>query len=78
MAYEKGNPKRSIDLLETCFEMFCKNGLENTGLKMLTDTCGVTNVALLYYFDSKDRVVTESTANCMANVENNFITRAPP
>ena len=77
MADEKGNPERRIDLLETCFEVFCKNGLENTGLKMLADACGVTNGALLYYFDSKDRIVIESTAHCMAKVEDDFMARAP-
>ena len=48
MADEKGSSDRRAALLETCFEVFCKNGLENTGLKMLAEACGVTNGALLY------------------------------
>ena len=68
MAEEKGIPERRTAFLETCFEVFCKNGLENTGLKMLAGACGVTNGALLYYFGSKDNIVTEATAHCMAKV----------
>lgn len=77
MAEPKGIPERRMEFLETCFEVFCKNGLENTSLKMLADACGVTNGALLYYFDSKDRIVIESTAHCMAKVEDDFMARAP-
>ena len=39
MADEKGIPERRVAFLETCFEVFCKNGLENTGLKMLAEAC---------------------------------------
>ena len=77
MANEKGIPERRIAFLETCFEVFCKNGLENTSLKMLAEACGVTNGNLLYYFGSKDNIVIESTAHCMAKVENDFMARAP-
>lgn len=77
MANEKGIPERRVAFLETCFEVFCKNGLENTGLKMLSEACGVTNGALLYYFGSKDNIVIQSTAHCMARVEDDFMARAP-
>ena len=77
MANEKGIPERRIAFLETCFEVFCKNGLERTSLKMLAEACGVTNGNLLYYFDSKDNIVIESTAHCMAKVEDDFMARAP-
>ena len=53
MANEKGIPERRIAFLETCFEVFCKNGLERTSLKMLAEACGVTNGNLLYYFDKQ-------------------------
>ena len=54
-----------------------KNGLENTGLKMLAEACGVTNGSLLYYFGSKDNIIIESTAHCMAKVEDDFMAKAP-
>lgn len=77
MANEKGIPERRIAFLETCFEVFCKNGLERTSLKMLAEACGVTNGNLLYYFGSKDNIVIDSTAHCMAKVEDDFMARAP-
>ena len=30
------NPERGIELLEICFDTFCKNGLEGTSMKMLS------------------------------------------
>ena len=44
------NSERKVELLEICFDTFCKYGLESTGMKKLADACGVTNGALLYYF----------------------------
>ncbi len=75
---EKRDPERRTAFLETCFDTFCENGLENTSLKMLADACGVTNGSLLYYFESKDNLVIEATAHCMAKVENDFMAQAPP
>ena len=77
MAEQKGIPQRRVAFLETCFDVFCKNGLENTSLKMLADACGVTNGNLLYYFGSKDNLVIEATAYCMAKVEDDFMANAP-
>ena len=59
---EKGIPERRTEFLETCFDTFCKSGLENTSLQKLAESCGVTNGALLYYFGSKDNLVIEATA----------------
>ena len=75
---EKGIPERRTAFLETCFDTFCENGLENTSLKMLADACGVTNGSLLYYFESKDNLVIEATAHCMAKVEDDLWHRPPP
>ncbi len=73
----KPNPERRIQLLKICFDTFCENGLENTGMKKLADACGITNGALIYYFGSKDNLVIESTAYCMAKVEDDFMANAP-
>ena len=35
MEDKKGVPERRVAFLETCFDTFCKNGLENTSLQML-------------------------------------------
>ena len=71
------NRQRGLELLEICFDTFCRYGLENTGLKKLSEACGVTNAALTYYFGSKDNIVIEATAHCMAQVERDFMVRAP-
>ena len=73
----KPNPERKIELLKICFDTFCESGLENTGMKKLADACGITNGALIYYFGSKDNLVIESTAYCMAKVEDDFMANAP-
>ena len=74
---DRGIPERRIAFLETCFDVFCENGLESTSLKMLAGACGVTNGNLLYYFGSKDGIIIEATAHCMAKVEDDFMARAP-
>lgn len=71
------NPERGTEFLETCFDTFCENGLENTSMQMLSEACGVTNAALVYYFGTKDNIVIESTAHCMAKVEDDFMAKAP-
>ena len=63
--------------MEVCFDTFCENGLENTSMEKLAEACGVTNAALVYYFGTKDNIVIESTAHCMAKVEDDFMEKAP-
>ena len=71
------NHERKEELLERCFDTPCEHGLENTGLKMLSDACGITNATMLYYFGSKDNIIIKATAHCMAKVENDFMAQAP-
>lgn len=71
------NPERGAQLLEICFDTFCEYGLENTSMQKLSEACGVTNAALVYYFGTKDNIIIESTAHCMAKVEDDFMERAP-
>lgn len=68
---------RVRELLEICFETFCKSGLENTGIKRLADACGVGNSNLIYYFQSKDNLVVEATAHCMMQVVEDLLDRFP-
>lgn len=46
-------------------------------MQKLSEACGVTNAALVYYFGTKDNIIIESTAHCMAKVEDDFMERAP-
>lgn len=71
------NEERGIELLEICFDTFCENGLESTSMEKLSEACGVTNAALVYYFGTKDNIVIEATAHCMEKVEDDFMARAP-
>lgn len=73
----KGIPERKIEFLNTCFDTFCQYGLENTSMFQLSQACGVTNGTLIYYFGNKDNIVIESTAYCMAKVEDDFMAKAP-
>ena len=68
---------RKLELLETCFDVCCQHGLENTSLLMLSKACGLTNATLLHYFASKDAIIIQATAHCMAKVEDDFMARAP-
>lgn len=77
MLTETESQKRRLELLEKCFDTFCEFGLENTGMKKLSDACGVTNAALVYYFQNKDNIIIQSTAHCMAKVEDDFMAKAP-
>lgn len=71
------NTARMTELLEICFDVFCENGLENSGMKKLADACGMTTAGLVHYFGTKDAIVISSTAHCMAKVENDFMANAP-
>ena len=71
------NKERAEELLNICFDTFCQYGLEGTSLRKLAEACGVSNAALIYYFGTKDAIVIESTAYCMAKVEDDFMARAP-
>ena len=66
-----------MEFLEICFDTFCEYGLENTSMQKLSEACGVTNAALVYYFGTKDDIVIEATAHCMAKVEDDFMAKAP-
>lgn len=77
MAKDVPSVDRRTEFLETCFETFCENGLENTGMKKLSEACKVGNSMLVYYFKTKDNIVIESTAYCMAKVEDDFMAQAP-
>lgn len=71
------NQERSKEFLEICYEVICENGLENTGMQKMADACKVTKTALSYYFGSRDNLIIEATAHCMAKVEDDFMARAP-
>ncbi len=64
-------------MMEKCFECYADNGLTGTGIKSLT-AAFVCNTRNLYsYFRSVDELILESSAYCMAKVEDDFMKKAP-
>ena len=72
---ERGD--RRCSLLEACFACFCAYGISGTNAKMLAEACGISAGNLYTYFDSKEQIIIESTAYCMAKVEADFMKKAP-
>lgn len=64
-------------IMQKCFECYCDNGLRNTGIKELGKYCGMTSANLYAYFDNVDDLIVQSTAYCMAKVEDEFMALAP-
>ena len=68
---------RKIEIMEKCFDCYAENGLTGTGIKTLAKECGCTSGTLYIYFKNLDELIVESTAHCMAKVEDDFMTRSP-
>ncbi|MCD8087587.1 MAG: TetR/AcrR family transcriptional regulator [Oscillospiraceae bacterium] len=64
-------------MLERCYDCLCENGLEATNVKMLGKACGMSSGNLFNYFDGKEQIVIESTAYCMAKIDDDFLACAP-
>ena len=73
----KKDPHKREELLVKCFECFCQHGLEGTSTKMLAEACGMSPGNIFHYFGTKDEIVIDSTAYCMAKVEDDFMENAP-
>ena len=64
-------------IMEKCFECYAENGLNGTGIKALAMACDCTTGNLYCYFKNLDELIIESTAYCMAKVEDDFMSKAP-
>ena len=73
---QQHNEKKQ-EIMEKCFDCYAENGLSGTGIKALAKACGYTTGNLYTYFDSVDELIVESTAYCMAKVEDDFMAKAP-
>lgn len=73
----KKDPNKRTELLEKCFECFCKNGIEGTSTKLLAEACGMSSGNIFHYFQTKDEIIIDSTAYCMAKVEEEFMENSP-
>lgn len=69
--------EKKKEIMEKCFECYCENGFRNTGIKELGKYCGMTSANLYAYFKNLDDLIVQSTAYCMAKVEDDFMALAP-
>ena len=77
MRTEKQHNEKKIEIMEKCYECYAEHGLTGTGIKMLAEACGCTQGNLYSYFKNLDELIVESTAYCMAKVEDDFMKKAP-
>lgn len=59
MYSDKQREQKKNQMLEECFELFVKQGLENTSLNDLSKYCKTYKAAFYNYFKSKDEIVFE-------------------
>ncbi len=74
---EKAYQAKKEEVMEKCFECYAEHGLMGTGIKALADACGFSKASIYTYFDSLDDLIIESTAYCMAKIEDEFMAKAP-
>lgn len=65
------------EIMEKCYECYAEHGLAGTGIKTLADYCEISKASLYTYFDSLDDLIIQSTAYCMAKVEDGFMQLSP-
>lgn len=68
---------KKIELMEKCFECYAENGLSDVGIRGLAKACNVNSSVLYTYFKDLDDLIIQSTAYCMAKVEDDFMEKAP-
>lgn len=64
-------------MMTKCFDCYAENGLTGTGIKMLASACNCATGNFYCYFKNLDELIIESTAYCMAKVEDDFMNKAP-
>ena len=74
---EQQHNEKKEELMEKCFACYAENGLTGTGIKALAKACNCTTGNLYCYFRNLVELILESTAYCMAKVEDEFMSKAP-
>ena len=74
---EESYQRKKAEIMEASFAAYAHGGLSSTGIKALAKECGCSAAALYTYFDNLDDLIVQSTAHCMAKVEDEFMARAP-
>lgn len=68
---------KKVELMEKCFACYAENGLTSVGTRGLAQACGTNSSVLYTYFKDLDDLIVQSTAYCMAKVEDDFMQKAP-
>lgn len=74
---EESYQRKKAEIMEASFAAYAQGGLSGTGIQALAKECGCSAAALYTYFDNLDDLIVQSTAHCMAKVEDEFMARAP-
>lgn len=74
---EESYQRKKEQIMEACYACYAENGLHGTGIRALADASGVSPSSLYTYFDDLDDLIVQSTAHCMAKVEDEFMAKAP-
>ena len=69
MYSDEQKEQRKEQLLEKCFELFSKQGLENTSISDLAKHCGTYKAYFYNYFKSKDEIVLECAIAYMKTLD---------
>lgn len=77
MRTRQQHKEKKQEIMEKCFDCYAENGLSSTGIQALAKACGCTSGNLYVYFSNVDELIVESTAYCMAKVEDDFMAKAP-
>ena len=74
---EQARNARKVEMMEKCFACYADNGLTAVGVKTIAEACGCNPASLYQYFENLDDLIIQSTAYCMAKVEDDFMAKAP-
>lgn len=74
---EETYQRKKEQIMEACYACYAKNGLHGTGIRSLAEASGISLSSLYTYFNDLDDLTVQSTAYCMAKVEDEFMAKAP-
>lgn len=72
MLSDEQREQKKQELLGKCFELFVKQGLENTSLNELVAYCNVHKSTMYSYLESKDEIVIECAKMHMLELDDMF------
>lgn len=74
---EEARQAKKNELMGKCYDCYAENGLSGVGIKTIAKACGCNAATLYLYFENLDDLIIQSTAYCMAKVEDDFMAKAP-